>query len=245
MPIEALGMRLSARFLNNLPKGDGHPVMVLPPYLTSDSITSQLRRAAAEWGYETYGWGLGTNLEYPEPNTMEGAIRERRKDLLAVEERLGKIYESSGQRKVSLIGWSLGGMHARDLARRNPDKVRQIITLGSPLGDPRDTAIFAIASRISGNDPDEAAIARWLGDLNEPLLGVPATSIYSDSDGMVAPSIAKGVRGPQSQNICINSSHIGMAFNRRVFYVIADRLALSAEQWQPFSTTCWRKLLVC
>ncbi len=245
LPFEALGLALSSSFLRNLPKGDGHPVMVLPPYMTSDSITSQLRRGVESWSYDTYGWALGTNLAQTELNTLEGAVRARHEALLEVEQRLEKIYQASGQRKVSLIGCSLGGMYARDLALRNPAKVRQIITLGSPLGDPRGTAIFAILTRVTGSEPSEAEIARWVGDLDKPLLDVPATSIYSDSDGFVAPTIAKGMRGPQAQNICIKSSHVGMAFNRRVFFVIADRLALADGQWQPFSVTRWKKLLAC
>ncbi|MGI9284686.1 MAG: alpha/beta fold hydrolase, partial [Pseudomonadales bacterium] len=243
-PLEAAALFASSRFIKNLPQGDGHPVMVLPPYMASDTITTQLRRAIESWGYETYGWGLGANLAHTELNTMEGAVRERHKALLQVEQRLDKIYQSSGQRKVSLVGWSLGGMHACELARRNPDKVRQIMTLGSPLGDPRGTAIFAITARITGNEPSDAEIARWVGDLKEPLRGVPATSIYSESDGVVVPYIAKLARGPQAQNICVKSSHVGMAFNRRVFFIIADRLAVPEKEWVPFRVARWKKWLV-
>lgn len=244
VPFEAAALFASSRFLKSLPQGDGHPVMVLPPYMASDTITTQLRRAIENWGYETYGWGLGTNLAQTELNTIAGAVRERHKALLEVEERLDNIYQSSGKRKISLIGWSLGGMHASELARRNPDKVRQVMTLGSPLGDPRGTAIFAITARITGNEPSDAEIAHWVGDLKEPLVGVPTTSIYSESDGVVLPSIAKAVRGPQAQNICVRSSHVGMAFNRRVFFIIADRLAVSEGQWQPFSVARWKKCLL-
>ena len=106
--------------LSLLPKGDGHPVLVLPGFMASDSSTSPLRKLLADLGYATFGWGLGRNVR----------IDQRR--LREMEQLLLQIYQETG-RKVSLVGWSLGGVFARELAKLQPDAVRQVISLGSPI----------------------------------------------------------------------------------------------------------------
>src|SRR5215212_8713753 len=115
------GLYLAARpLMSRLPHGDGHPVVVLPGLLADDASTRTLRTVLRKLGYDAHGWGLGRNIG-PTAACVTGT-----RDLL---DRLSDKH----QRRVSLIGWSLGGIFARDLARRSPDSVRQVITLGSPF----------------------------------------------------------------------------------------------------------------
>src|SRR5215831_17014221 len=109
-------------FLRRAPAGDGHPVLVLPGFMASDFSTRALRRFLRDKGYRTHGWKLGRNLG-PNQATI-AAMVGRLRDL-----------EQRYDRRVSLIGWSLGGIYARELARAMPELVRQVITLASPFRD--------------------------------------------------------------------------------------------------------------
>ena len=111
--------------MRTLPKGDGHPVLVLPGFLASDRSTRPMRGLLDDLGYEAHGWGLGQNLKFNEE-------RER-----AMGDLLARIHAGAG-RKVSIVGWSLGGVFARELAKMHPDKVRFVITLGSPISNDRN-----------------------------------------------------------------------------------------------------------
>src|SRR5437870_1661144 len=106
-------------WLRLLGRGDQHPVLVLPGFTASDVTTTPLRWQLRSWGYWAHGWQLGRNLG-PTPAVLEGLV-----------DRLLTLHERHG-RKVTLIGWSLGGIYARELARQFPDSVRSVITLGSP-----------------------------------------------------------------------------------------------------------------
>ena len=149
---------------------DGHPVLALPGFLASDLSMAPMRRYLKELGYDAYAWNMGRNF---------GGISSRR---TALRDLLKRVHEASG-RKVSIIGWSLGGVYARDLASQMPELVRSIVTLGSPFAeDIRATNATRLYELLSGERVDDipevrAAIA---GDMP-----VPTTSIYTRADGIV------------------------------------------------------------
>jgi len=203
------------------PRGDGHPVLALPGFLASDLSMMPLRRYLAALGYDTHTWRLGRNL---------GGVNKMRAALL---DRLGQIHRDTG-RKVSIIGWSLGGVYARDLALQAPEMVRYVITLGSPFADDvratNATRLYeALSGEKVGHNPElEAAIA---GDLP-----VPATSIYSKSDGIVNWRTCLSRPCAISENIEVYlASHVGIGVNPAALWAIADRLAQRDGQFRPFA----------
>jgi pimeloyl-ACP methyl ester carboxylesterase len=222
--LSEVGALLPARgFLQGLNPGDGHTVMTLPGFMASDRSTSVLRRYLRHWGYEARRWDLGRNLGVLRDGDIEHALDER---LLA-------HYEASGG-KVSLVGWSLGGLFAREMARRQPELVRSVITLGSPLGDPRATNAWRLFELVSGRKIDDEEIQARIDILRQPLPAIPMTAIYSKSDAIVSWRIARLPPGDRVESIRISASHLGMGFNPAVLYVIADRLRQADGEWRPF-----------
>ena len=144
---EASTLIPARRLLMDLPPGDGHPVLTLPGFLASDRSTRVIRQYVYQWGYDSFRWRLGRNL---------GPSRQRNLDVL-LDSRLHKIYKESG-RKVSIVGWSLGGLFARELARRNPDVVRNVVTLGSPHGDPKATNAWRLYETLLVISVDDEVI---------------------------------------------------------------------------------------
>lgn len=228
-------------WLSRLPAGDGHPVMTLPGYGSADGATSLLRRYIARWGYDVHPWGLGTNLEpgnIPDVDTM----LEIMVDVVGkIGRSLQRIHRHTGQR-ISLVGWSLGGLYARQLAAAYPDLVRQVITLGTPFGDPRSTIAWPIMRRLrDASPPTNEQAERWVAMTQVPVT-VPLTAIWSRTDGFVHPNIAKLPEGPRTENIHVCSSHAGFGVNPLAFYVVANRLAVPDRQWQPFERRGWRRI---
>jgi pimeloyl-ACP methyl ester carboxylesterase len=222
----------AAPLLSKAPHGDGHPVLVLPGFVTTDRSTRLLRKFLDRLGYDTYGWELGRNLG-PKAIGMEG------EHLI---DRLEDIYAETG-RKVSLVGWSLGGIMARQLSRRRPDLVRQVISLGSPFaGDPRATNVWRTYQTLTGHiikDPDTQA------ELAESALPppVPSTAIFSKLDGVVAWRNCIEPEDAWTDNIEVMGSHCGLGVNPVVLYAVADRLAQSENGWTPFNRSGMRALL--
>ena len=179
------------------PRGDGHPVLVLPGLGGSDASTAPLRWFLGRLGYRAVGWGLGANEGFGRH------VTDGLDELLAAQAQAGP---------VSLVGWSLGGVHALELARRRPDAVRSIITLGSPL------------SRRP-----------------VPPTSVPATSIYSRSDAIVPWRMSRLPPGPKRESVEVRGSHLGLGHNPAVAIVIADRLAQRRGAWQPFNPPRWAR----
>jgi hypothetical protein len=215
--------------LNLAPMGDGHPVLVLPGLVASDVSTRPLRSFLKSRGYATHGWKLGRNLG-PRAGVERGML-----------ERVRELRERHG-RKVSLVGWSLGGIYARQLAKRLPDDVRQVITLGSPFaGTPRATNAWRIYEWASGQSVDDPAID-FARALAEPP-PVPTTAIYSRSDGICAWQTCVEKEGPQVENIEVEGSHCGLGHNPAVVYAVADRLAQPEGQWRKFEATGWKRLV--
>ena len=212
-------------WLRLAPRGDGHPVLVLPGLVASDASTKLLRDFLSGRGYDVHGWGLGRNYG-PRAGVEEA--------MLATVDRL---HAQSG-RKLSLIGQSLGGAYARLLAAKRPDAVRSVITLGSPVGGhPRASnawRVYEFTSGRSAHDP------RRLQQVTQAPQ-VPTTSIYSRSDGVVAwqNSIEASAQA-HTENIEVVSSHVGMAVHPLVLFAVADRLAQPEGCWQPFERRGWR-----
>lgn len=209
-----------------LPRGDGHPVLVLPGMAADDRSTRPLRSLLRRLGYQPHGWRLGRNTGH---SSLEAPLHERLRDL----------HERHG-RRISLIGWSLGGIYARELAKLEPGAVRQVITLASPFtGDPLASNAVAMYRRLSGREP--TIEPRWQ-TLREPP-PVPTTSIYSRTDGIVAWPCCINAPAPQVENIEVEASHCGLGHHPLALAAIADRLAQDEGQWRPFHRAGLRRYL--
>ncbi|NVN84521.1 MAG: alpha/beta hydrolase [Rhodopseudomonas sp.] len=207
--------------LMQAPKGDGHPVLVLPGLLASDLSTLLLRRYLKHLGYQANAWELGRNT---------GGVYRMRAQL---RERLTGIHGATGS-KVSLIGWSLGGIYARDLALHMPDMVRSVITMGSPFaGDITATNARKIYEVLSGEqlrDVKLEDLQALSGDLP-----VPTTSIFSRTDGIVNWRTCLLRPSPTAENIEVHlASHVGLGVNPAVLWAVADRLAQPEGQFRQF-----------
>ena len=223
---EFSSLGLVAPMLANAPKGDGHPVLVLPGFVTTDISTRVLRNYLTKLGYDAHAWELGRNLG-------PKAIGDEGEKLIA---RLQAVHELTGKR-VSIIGWSLGGIMARQLSRRAPDAVRQVITLGSPFtGSPKATNAWRAYQMLTGHriDSDDAQAQLRESEAPPP---VPSTSIFSREDGVVAWQNCIEPAGPETDNIQVHGSHCGMGVNPAVLYAIADRLSQADGDWHPFERT--------
>ena len=208
----------STPLLRMMPRGDGHSVFVLPGLMASDTSTRPLRAFLEDRGYSPCGWDLGRNYG-PQPGVEEGMTA-----------KLKEIADKTG-RKVSVIGWSLGGLYARVLANRAPDIVRQVITLGTPFtGDPRASNAWRLYELTSGLSVDDS---HWREVLKAPIT-VPVTSIYSRSDGIVNWQCSVERERPQAENIEVEGSHCGLGHNPAALYAIANRLAQPEGEWRPF-----------
>lgn len=203
----------------HLPRGD-RPVFVLPGFLAGDGSTAPLRKNLQELGHTVYGWELGRNLG-PTPEILDGIV-----------ERLDELHQRHG--RIDVVGWSLGGIFARELARLAPHTIRQVITLGSP---------FQIETPTESN---ASPIYRSLSHLHAPHLEmrvpayvreelpVPATSVYTRADGVVRWHHCLNHDTPFTENVEVYGSHCGLGFNLAALLVVADRLAQPDETWTPF-----------
>jgi pimeloyl-ACP methyl ester carboxylesterase len=204
--------------LRRAPRGDGHPVLVLPGLAASDTSTRPLRTYLRAQGYAAHGWKQGANRG-PRLGVEAG-----------IDARIADLFRRHG-RKVSLVGWSLGGVFAREAARRSLDIVRQVITLGSRFAsEPKATNAWRLYEHLSERRVDEWP-DREAMKLPPP---VPSTAIYSRTDGVVAWQGCLEQDGAQTQNVEVAGSHCGLGHNPAVLYAIADRLALPEDEWCPF-----------
>lgn len=220
--IEFASLIPSMPMLAATPRGDGHVVLVLPGMLTDDAWTSPLRSFLELRNFDARPWTLGTNL---------GRVATR----AALERRFLALVERADA-PISLVGWSLGGVMARAIASHYPECVRQLVTLGSPIGgSPVRTAAWQTFEHL---DPD--ARARLRERMRRHPIGAPAgvatSAIYSRNDAIVPWQIAREVSaGERIENIRVNGSHMGMGFNPAVLYAVVDRLAQPVDSWRPFS----------
>jgi pimeloyl-ACP methyl ester carboxylesterase len=200
--------------------GDGHPVLVLPGLLAGDDSTRRLRRYLDSAGFDAHGWLQGRNYG------LRPGVEKR------LVERVRELKRASG-RTVSLVGWSLGGLYARQLAKMLPDDVRSVITLGSPFaGDPKCTNAWRIYQAFNGRS-GRVELSHHAGPLSEAP-PVPTTAIFSRSDGVCAWEACRETPGPRAESIEVYGSHLGLGHNPTVLHAISDRLAQPEGAWQPF-----------
>ncbi|MEM6765863.1 MAG: alpha/beta hydrolase [Bacteroidota bacterium] len=208
------------KFIASKNHGDQHPVLVLPGFMASDTSTEPLRQFLTQSGYEAYGWDLGRNtakVEY----------------LGLLIDKLESIYETHNKH-VTLIGWSLGGVFARQLAKARPTLVRQIITLGSPfkgISQPNNVAWIynLISNGKRASDIDQVL----LEDIPLPA-PVPTTAIYTKEDGIVPWQLCLEEEDDIHQNVQVRGSHFGLGLNPIVLEIIADRLLYNRGNWEYF-----------
>ncbi|SFS12638.1 alpha/beta hydrolase fold [Sphingomonas jatrophae] len=184
-------LRVRRTPLPEMVAGNGRPVMVIPGFLTSDVRTAALRRALTAAGYDAHGWGLGRNLGVT-PHLLD-----------ALEDR---IRTAGDGRPVALVGWSLGGLYARELAARTPDLVERVVTMGSPFsGDPRGNNAWRLYESVAGHPVDAPPIPRH----GAPKPPVPTIALWSRRDGIVAPACARGDEAESDRRIEVDCLHMG------------------------------------
>jgi pimeloyl-ACP methyl ester carboxylesterase len=214
----------SGPMLAAAPSGDGHGVLVLPGFAANDRSTALLRSFLEALGYEVHPWRLGLNLDH----RTAGSSGEH------VTRQIDRIAAATG-RKVSVVGWSLGGVIAREAARRVPQAVRQVITIASPFcGNPQATNVAQIYEWLSGNRVDSPAQMRRFALGAQPL-PMPSSALYSKTDGITAWQNCIAIPDHQTENIEVHSSHLGMVVNPAVYRIVADRLAQPEHAWSPFA----------
>jgi pimeloyl-ACP methyl ester carboxylesterase len=229
-PWEFAAMLAASPWLKTLPRGDGHPVLVMPGLGANDLSTLPIRQFLSERGYKPYPWEQGLNL-----GPRKGVIE-------ACEHRLQCIYEHH-LRPVSLLGWSLGGVYAREIAKMQSQWVRSVITLGSPFaGHPKGTNAWRLYQWVSGHVPDSSP--ELLDRLREPPKDIPTTSVFSRSDGIVSWECCVNEPGLMAENIVLPGSHMGLGFNPLALAVVADRLAQIPGEWKPYEAQGWLARLV-
>lgn len=212
------------------PKGDGHAVLVLPGFLASSRSTGPLRLFLKNRGYAAERWRLGRNLGYYEELGR------------AMNQRVEELFEETG-RPVSLIGWSLGGVYAREIARARPEMVRQVVTLGSPFrGQGRGNHATGLYAAITGEHP-AAMDPEFLRTMEEPP-PVPCTALFSKTDGIVAwKTSIERLGHDRVENIGVHGSHCGLGVNPGSWIAIADRLAQPEGSWRPFTPKGYQRIL--
>jgi pimeloyl-ACP methyl ester carboxylesterase len=211
----------AAPWLLSAPRGDGHGVLVLPGLLASDSSTTVLRQYVRWLGYDVHGWQLGRNIG-PTDTVLDELPRE-----LADLARRAKG-------PVSIIGWSLGGIYARELARMHPELTRRVISLGSPfaLTDPRQSRAGGTYRRASAHHAASYRIPSP-EQVASPI-PVPSTAVYSRLDGIVSWQTCTGPETPLHENVEVRCSHLGFGVDPATLWLIADRLAVPAGLRRPF-----------
>lgn len=205
----------AAPFLAQAPRGDGHSVLVMPGLGGGDGSTSVLRGFLGSIGYRSHAWNLGTNRGPGMANLLQD-----------LGNRIDEMFAANGDQKVSIVGWSMGGVYARVLAHHYPQKVRQVITLGSPF-----------MGHASANSNRLRLLA------SEPLPEIPSTAVFSKTDVIVPWQLATQQPTELAENVEVYASHLGMGFNPAVLYATADRLANPEGQWKPLQRTGWKRLV--
>lgn len=202
---------------------DGHPVIMFPGLASDGHALAPLRKHCTARGYEAIDWGRGFNTgPQGDPDVWLADLAEHTRSLLA-----GKKHSAT------LLGWSLGGLYAREVAKLLGPLVRQVITIGTPFNAGADHTNVGWIFRLLSGAPqvfDPAFSARL-----RSAPAVPTTSIYSRSDGVVAwQTCTHHQPGAQAEDVEVNSSHLGMGWNAEVLRVVTDRLAQQPGAWRPY-----------
>ena len=211
----------------NLPNQEGHGVLILPGFLSHDQFNQPLIAFLNSLGYVTSGWKNGRNMG-------------PRSDVLLRLSREIEFKFQLTQQKISIIGHSLGGVYARELARVMPDKVEQVITLASPFAHTQttDTVASKLYQTLNANQP-----AATGGNHLDRELPVPSTCVYTRSDSVIDWRSARQgeTSNTDTQNIEVYGSHCGLTLNPAVWFLLTDRLAQTTDQRVPFNNDGWRK----
>ncbi len=236
--IEGQALLLTLPLLRRAAKGDGHPVLIVPGFGGGDGSTAMLRRWLSGQNFSGKTWDCGRNIANSRLHNIADALAFRQEMLDKLQRRIEQIYTEQG-RKLSLVGWSLGGLYVDHLAQQFPDLIRQAITLGTPHGDPRGTAAWTLMQRAYRGDiadPNlEAGLQAWKNPNSAKPRTVPTTIIYSASDGLVAPAEATLPDSAGANHIKINGSHCGLTINPRVYWLLANRLSQTEGNEHPIS----------
>ena len=220
----------SLPLLMEAPQGDGHPVLLVPGFMASETSLIGLKLMLQNKGYDVHTWGLGRNLGF------------RSKHANALPQKIRHLHYTTGK-KVSLVGWSLGGVFSMYGAQNSLDCVRSIITLGSPVsvdaaGSQAPSAVKALYRLVSHRMGAGAHVMQPKAKVmrERHRLAIPTSCLYSLSDGVVPPQEATIDGDPAlHENIRVPGSHIGLGFNGIVLSIVADRLAQPENQWKPFA----------
>ncbi|MDB5744981.1 MAG: alpha/beta hydrolase [Polaromonas sp.] len=207
-----------------LPAGDGHPVIIFPGLATDGSVVAPLRDYCESLGYTAIDWGRGYNIG------PKGELDPWLADLAAHTAELLQPHAHT----ATLIGWSLGGIYAREVAKLLAPRVRQVITIGTPFNAEADhTNVGWLFRMLSGAS---VAIDPALSERLRTPPPLPTTSIYSRTDGVVAwETCCHAKKTRRVQDIEIDGSHIGMGWNPAVLKIVADRLGQRSARWQPYA----------
>jgi len=171
---------------------EGPPALVIPGFLANDRTCIELRRALARNGYRTFPWDLGINR-----GAHEHILRHLR-------QRLEVIYDG---RPVLVVGWSLGGVYARELAREVPEMVRAVVTLGSPFsGDPHQNNVWRLYEMVAGHSVDSPPVLHYP---DKPP--VPTLAIWSRRDGLIARRAARGLESERDKAVELDAGHMAFA----------------------------------
>jgi len=215
--------------LAGTPRGDGHPVLLLPGFMADEATLVVLKLFLQNRGYEVESWGFGRNVGFSSKHAN------------ALDQKIRYLHHRSG-RKVSLLGWSLGGMFALHGAHEAPECVRSVITLGSPVtmdpagsqSPPLIKALYRLIVHPMGTAA-HLTQPRAKNLRRRKVLPVPISCIYSLTDGVVPPQEATIDGDPAfHENIRVPGSHVGLGFNALVLWIVADRLAQPEDRWRPF-----------
>jgi len=224
--LEVAGLLLSFPLLPSSPRGDGHPVLVIPGLATGDESTFVLRQYLASLGYACHAWKIGRNV---------GPLAGNQDRLVNRVRLLAEQYHQP----VSLVGWSMGGLFARYVAHEIPQQVRSVTTLGSPISLHEDadnvaTLVARVGSNIALEDYTSLVNSKtWHHWRTTPP--VPTSALYSRSDGACYWSSTRDpLQHSRAENIRVPGSHAGMTHNPFVFAVLADRLAQRPDTWTPY-----------
>ena len=193
----------------------------------------RLRACVKEKGYKTYGWDNGINFGFDAATAT------------ALKKRLKEIYRKNGNQKVSLVGHSLGGVYARELAREFPDMVRDVVTMGSPfvqLENLDKGAFSAVRAVYDFFNPETALQGQNLGQRCLTPPPVPTTSIYTKGDGVVDWRASLNPRTEMSENIRVDGGHIGIVFNPMTVTALLDRLSQKEGGWMPFDPRDYKEM---
>lgn len=209
------------------PRGDGHPVLLVPGFTASDATLVGLRVFLKSRGYHVETWGFGQNTGF------------KLKFSQALEQKVRFLHHRHG-RKVSIVGWSLGGVYGFYTAHNAPECVRSVVSLGSPMRfSPENFQTRALVRAIYRYFAHPMGPVAHLAHVRSKVLKapppVPSSCIYSLTDGVVPPQAARlEADDGEHENIWVPGSHLGLGFNAAVMWILADRLAQPEGAWQPF-----------